>query len=97
MHFRIFFFTAEPFLRLTTYWGSHTTGVTFCAALSTPSPNNRHVNMIFSAKCLYSEHFSDINLIDPHDNPPREVGLFSPFTDEDTEVGRAPITGGLER
>lgn len=45
MHFRIFFFTAEPFLRLTTYWGSHTTGVTFCAALSTPSPNNCHVNI----------------------------------------------------
>lgn len=36
---------------------------------------------------LYSEHFSDINLIEPYNNPLRIV---LPFTDDKTKGGDLP-------
>lgn len=88
---------AFPNLCFTRELSSHddVTGVTLhrrhiLCGLCTRSPNDCNMNITFGARHLYSEHFPKINLINPHNDPPREGGLFSTLADEETEVGELP-------
>lgn len=65
--------------------------------LCTRSLSNGNTSVTFGARRLSSERLPESNLINPHNNPPREGGLFSPFTDENTEGGELPepaVAGG---
>lgn len=67
-----------------TLYGGHI----LCTGQSSSLSNYKcEYNITLPGRRLYSEHFSDINLIEPYNNPLRNV---LPFTDDKTKGGDLP-------